>query len=166
MANNKTHITKNLTEKSIIVSREFNAPLTTVWRAYTESELLELWWAPRPWRAETKTMNFTVGGYWLYAMVSPEGKKHWGKMSYTSIDLHKNFHIEDSFCDENGITNIELPISKGSTTFTETTIGTLVEFKLTYNTEKEIETLVEMGFEQGITMTFDQLEILFKENKM
>lgn len=75
--NKKTQVIKDLKEKSILVSREFNAPVETVWRAYTESELLDQWWGPAPWRAETKFMNFSVGGYWLYAMVSPENQKHW-----------------------------------------------------------------------------------------
>lgn len=33
MSNNKTQVVKDLKEKSILVSREFNAPLAKVWRA-------------------------------------------------------------------------------------------------------------------------------------
>ncbi len=40
---NKTEVVKDLKERSILVSREFNAPLENVWRAYTESELLDQW---------------------------------------------------------------------------------------------------------------------------
>jgi uncharacterized protein YndB with AHSA1/START domain len=77
MSTNKTQIAKDFKQKSITVSREFDAPLASVWRAYTETELLDQWWGPAPWHAETKTMNFVPGGYWLYAMVSPDGQKHW-----------------------------------------------------------------------------------------
>ena len=63
--NNKTVVVKDLEEKSILVSRTFSAPLEKVWLAFTESEFLEQWWAPKPWKAETKRMNFSVGGYWL-----------------------------------------------------------------------------------------------------
>ena len=51
--NHKTQVIKNLQEKSILVSRTFNAPLANVWRAYTESKFLDQWWGPAPWRAET-----------------------------------------------------------------------------------------------------------------
>jgi uncharacterized protein YndB with AHSA1/START domain len=163
---NKTKVEKNLKEKSILVSREFNAPISNVWRAYTEKELLDQWWGPSPWRAETKSMNFEVGGYWLYAMVSPENEKHWGIMKYSAIDKYKSFNIEDSFCDENGIVNSELPVSKGITAFTETSNGTLVEFKLIYPSENDIQTLVEMGFEQGITICLDQLEIMLNNTNL
>src|ERR1041385_1909743 len=99
---NKTEVIKDLKERSVLVSREFNAPLETVWRAYTEAEFLNQWWGPAPWHAETKRMDFKPGGFWQYAMVGPEGQKHWGRMNYTAIDKHKKFEFEDIFCDENG----------------------------------------------------------------
>ncbi len=160
---NKTSVTKDFTNKSILISREFNAPLSLVWRAYTEAELLMQWWAPLPWKAETKHMDFSAGGYWLYAMVGPENEKHWGSMNYISIDLHKSFTIEDAFCDADGNSNPELPVSRGSMNFTETANRTLVEFKMTYATEKDLQAIVEMGFEQGITLCLDQLNILLEK---
>jgi uncharacterized protein YndB with AHSA1/START domain len=164
--NNKTQVLKNLKAKSIQISREFNAPLETVWRAYTEKEILDQWWAPHPWRAETKHMNFVPGGYWLYAMVSPENQKHWGRMNYLAITHHQSFELEDGFCDEEGTINPELPVSKGSNVFTKTNSGTLVEFKMTYATEEDLQKIVEMGFEQGITACLDQLEKLLAQNKI
>lgn len=162
---NKTQVVKDIKEKSILVSREFNAPVANVWRCYTEPELLDKWWGPAPWHAETKTMNFKVGGFWLYAMVSPEGEKHWGIMNYKAIDHHKSFFIEDGFCDENGNMKMEMPVSKGSTTFTSTANGTLVEFKMSYSTEEQLKQIIEMGFEQGITACIEQLDQLIKNSK-
>src|SRR6187551_3821444 len=95
----KTQVNKNLETKSIIVSRAFNAPIEAVWRAYTESELLDQWWGPEPWRAETKYMDFKPGGYWLYSMVGPEGERHWARMNFESIIPLKEFKGEDCFCD-------------------------------------------------------------------
>ncbi|MFM9910443.1 MAG: SRPBCC domain-containing protein [Chitinophagaceae bacterium] len=161
----KTHIVKNLKEKSILVSTEFNAPIKNVWRAYTERELLDKWWGPSPWHAETKTMDFREGGFWLYAMVGPANEKHWGKMNYFAINYLRSIEIEDGFCDEEGVMNIALPTSKGSFVFTEIKTGTRVEFKMNYSSEKEVETLVEMGFEQGITTALGQLEGLLNTIK-
>ncbi|MDZ7624970.1 MAG: SRPBCC domain-containing protein [Ignavibacteriaceae bacterium] len=48
------------------VTREFAAPLSKVWAAWTQSELLDQWWAPKPWKAKTKEMEFKEGGHWLY----------------------------------------------------------------------------------------------------
>jgi uncharacterized protein YndB with AHSA1/START domain len=166
MNEHATQVVKNIMEKSILVSRELNAPVDLVWKAFTESEILDQWWGPAPWKAETKFQDFSVGGYWLYAMVSPENEKHWGRMNYLSIDTHKNFHLEDAFCDENGNINTELPVSKGSNTFTTTRTGTLVEFKMSYSTEEQLQKLIEMGFEQGITACLEQLNQLIINSKI
>jgi len=164
--NNKTQVVKDFKEKFIQVSREFNAPLADVWRAFTESELLDQWWGPHPWRAETKTMNFSTGGSWLYTMISPENEKHWARMNYIAINHLKSYDAEDCFCDEEGNIDPDMPISKGKNVFTETNTGTVVAFKLIYPTEAALQKIVEMGFEQGITICFDQLETLLNANKM
>jgi uncharacterized protein YndB with AHSA1/START domain len=160
---NGTEVTKDLKEKSILVSRVFNAPVEKVWKAHTDSEILDKWWGPSPWKAETKSMNFKAGGYWLYAMVSPENQRSWGRMNYLAIDKYKSIDIEDAFCDENGKLNNELPVSKGQIVFTRTENGTRVEFKMIYPTESDLEKIVEMGFEQGITICHDQLERWLKD---
>jgi uncharacterized protein YndB with AHSA1/START domain len=41
--NTRTEITKDLKDKSILVSREFDAPIEKVWRAFTDSEILDKW---------------------------------------------------------------------------------------------------------------------------
>jgi len=61
---NKTEILKDLTNRKLNVTRAFSAPVEKVWRAWTEAEQLDKWWAPRPWKAITKTMDFTPGGFW------------------------------------------------------------------------------------------------------
>lgn len=165
MNKNKTSIVKDLKAKTILVAREFDAPLSLVWRAYTESELLDQWWGPNPWRAVTKSMNFEVGGRWLYAMVGPAGEQMWSKMEYTFIQPKTQIGLLDSFCNEEGVTNSEFPISEGTFHFTETEKGVLTEFKMNYPSEKDIETLVEMGFETGISIGLQQLEELLNTLK-
>ena len=159
----KTQITKNLKEKSILVSRFFDAPIEKVWQAYTDSELLDQWWGPSPWKAETKSLNFEKGGYWVYAMVGPENEKQWSRMNYLSINTYKSIDVEDAFCDENGNLNREMPIGKGRIIFIPEKNGVRVEFKSTYPSEEDLNKLVEMGFEEGISVCYDQLDGLLKE---
>lgn len=44
--------------KTIYIKREFDAALPLIWNAFTKSEMLDQWWAPKPWKAKTKTMDF------------------------------------------------------------------------------------------------------------
>src|SRR4051812_15796718 len=56
--------------KTVFIDREFDAELSLVWDAFTKQEILDQWWAPKPWGSKTKIMNFKVGGKRFYAMVS------------------------------------------------------------------------------------------------
>ncbi len=46
---------------TVRVQRQFNAPSQLVWKAWTTAELLDQWWAPRPYQTKTKEMDFRSG---------------------------------------------------------------------------------------------------------
>jgi PhnB protein len=68
--------------KTVHVTREFAAQLNLVWDAWTKPELLDQWWAPKPYQTKTKSQTFKEGGYWLYALMGPEGDVHWCRADY------------------------------------------------------------------------------------
>src|SRR5688500_12835997 len=76
--------------QTVYITREFDSPLSLVWDAYTKQELLDQWWAPKPWVSKTKFMDFKVGGRRFYAMVSPEGQERWSIQKFTSITPKTN----------------------------------------------------------------------------
>jgi uncharacterized protein YndB with AHSA1/START domain len=151
--------------KTITVKREFAADLPLVWDAYTTSEILDQWWAPRPWKAKTKTMEFREGGRWIYAMVGPAGEEHWARADYKMIVNHKSFTGLDAFSDSDGNVNKEMPQSKWDVTFTDKGEVTLVEFKITYNDLAQLEATLKMGFKEGLTMAMEGLDELLPKLK-
>ncbi len=156
----ETVITRNLNNKQLHVTRSFNAPVNKVWRAWTEPELLDKWWAPRPWRTETKFMDFTPGGYWLYSMVGPEGERHWCRADYGNIDKEKSYSAKDAFCDENGTPAPDFPRMNLLNEFKGDGDATVVNVTITFDTEAELEKIVEMGFKEGFTMAHGNLDEL------
>ena len=148
---------------TLMVTREFNAPVENVWAAWTQSELLDQWWAPKPWKARTKTMDFREGGYWLYAMVGPDGTEHWGRNDYESITPLKSFTARDSFCDENGKINTELPGAFWKNTFRESSGITTVTILSKYDSPEDLEKVLEMGMQEGFTAALSNLDELLKE---
>ena len=127
--------------------------------------MLDQWWGPKPYRAETKTMDFSEGRHWLYAMVSPENEKHWGKIEYKSIEKEKYFIQTDGFCDENGNMNPDLPQNEMKTSYQAKENKTLMEILLTFDSTDDIDTTIEMGFKEGITICFEQLDELTSDMK-
>ena len=90
---------------TIHVTREFAADLDLVWDAFTKAEILDQWMGPKPYRVQTKEMDFRVGGRWLYAMVTPENVVAGDRYSlaeYVEIRPKSSFTTKNSFSDENG----------------------------------------------------------------
>jgi len=146
--------------KIITVKREFAAARSFVWDAYTKSELLDQWWAPKPWKARTKTMDFREGGHWHYAMVGPAGEEHWALANYKRIQTQKKFTAFDAFADAEGNVNKELPQSKWEVTFTDKGEVTLVESLISYDDLAQLEATIQMGFKEGLTMAMEGLDKL------
>jgi uncharacterized protein YndB with AHSA1/START domain len=144
----------------LIVTREFDANSDLVWKAWTTAELLDQWWAPKPYRAETKSLDFREGGVWLYAMVSPENEKLWCRADYKNIEPEKQMSWLDAFCDENGKENSEKPRSFRTNVFTENNGITTVSITLQHDSLADIETMIEMGFKEGFAMGMQNLDEL------
>jgi PhnB protein len=148
--------------KKIKVEREFASPLLNVWAAWTESELLDKWWAPKPWQTKTKSMDFRVGGSWLYAMVGPDNTTHWCTLDYKTINTMKSFSGLDAFCDETGIIKEDFPRSLWTNTFRENSESTIVYIEIEYQKLADLETIIEMGFKEGFSAALENLDAFFK----
>lgn len=153
---------KDVSNKKVTIIRNFQAPKDLVWKAWTESELLDQWWAPKPWRAETKSLTFAVGGSWIYAMVGPENEKHWAKMDYLEIYPTTQFISEDYFCDEHGNKTNDLPVMLWNNQFTFSNNETTVTVEITFNELADLQKIVEMGFEEGFTAALENLDHYFE----
>lgn len=146
------------TTKTVIINREFAAELPLVWDAYTKQEILDQWWAPKPWESRTKFMDFRVGGRRFYAMVSPEGQERWSIQKYTSITPKTNFKLFNAFADKDE--NPELPGSDWDLNFSEQNATTKVSITIYNESLARLEKMIEMGFKEGFTMTMKNLEDL------
>lgn len=150
---------------SVFVNREFAAELPLVWDAFTKQEILDQWWAPKPWTSKTKSMDFKVGGRRFYAMVSPEGQEHWSIQDFTSISPKTNFKFLDAFADKNENLNTEFPSSEWDLNFSEHNGTTTVKITVKHKTLADLEQIIQMGFKEGFTMTLNELEILLQHLK-
>ena len=144
--------------KTVYITREFDADLSLVWDAYTKQELLDQWWAPKPFASKTKFMNFEVGGRRFYAMVSPEGQERWSIQKYTSITPKTNFKMMSAFADKDE--NPELPGSEWDFTFVEQNGVTKVSIAIYNESLARLEKMIEMGFKEGFAVQMKNLEEL------
>lgn len=155
--------TVDKTAKTVYVTRVFAAEQTLVWDAFTKQEILDQWWAPKPYESKTKVMEFKVGGRRFYAMVSPEGQEMWQLQQYTSITPKTNFKFLSVFADKDE--NPHLPGSNWDLTFTEQDGKTNVSITIYNESLERLEKMIEMGFKEGFTATLNDLENLLKDIK-
>jgi uncharacterized protein YndB with AHSA1/START domain len=156
----QTQVSKDLKNKKITITREFDAPPDMVWRAWTERVLLDQWWAPKPWATKTKSLSFREGGSWLYAMSGPDGTKMWCIVEFMNIKKFSGFQAASSFCDENGIKNAGFPVMHWSNNFIPSGTGTIVQVEISFENENDLQKIIEMGFEAGFTAALGNLEEL------
>jgi uncharacterized protein YndB with AHSA1/START domain len=156
--------TINKENNTITVKREFAANLDLVWDAWTKPEIIDQWWAPKPWESRTKYMNFKVDGRRFYAMVSPEGQERWSIQKYTSISPKTNFKMFNAFADKDE--NPELTGSDWNLNFSEQNRTTKVSIIIKNESLARMEKMIEMGFKEGFTMALENLDkLLYLINK-
>lgn len=162
----------NKENNTVAVKREFAADLESVWDAWTKPEILDQWWAPKPYRTKTISMDFREGGFWFYAMISPENEKHYSRNDYHKIKLHKSYTGLDAFCHEDGSIDQNMPRTLWTNTFSENKNITTVSITAKYDSLADLEKVIHMGFKEGFTMALENLDHYFetqfklrKENK-
>lgn len=151
---------------TVKVKREFFAKTDTVWAAWTEQKILDQWWAPKPWKSRTKSMDFREGGHRLYAMAGPEGEEHWARADYKKITPKTSFAFLDAFCDSEGTVNEEFPRSDWRVDFAGLDESTTVYIEIKHEKISDLEMIIQMGFKKGFTLAMEGLdEILQSKTK-
>lgn len=142
--------------KTVSIIKEFAFERSLVWDAYTKAELLDQWWAPKPFTSRTTVMDFKVGGHRFYAMVSPDGDERWVVQKYRSITPKTNFTFFNAFADENE--NLELPGSDWDLNFSEQNGITKVSISIYNESLERLERMIEFGFREGTMAQLQNLE--------
>lgn len=147
-------------KNTLTVRREFLAGRQLIWDCYTKSELLDQWFAPKPLTTRTKSMDFREGGHWHYAMIEPNGTEYWGWTAYLKIRPIDYYTSLDAFSNSAGEINKDLPSAEWRVTFSEKGENALVETVTTYKSLSDLETVIQMGMEQGLKTTLEKLDEL------
>lgn len=92
--------------KTITIVRIFDASRERVWKAWTNPDDVKKWWGPEGFSAPSASVDFRVGGTYVYAMQGPAGTE-WDKVMYSGGEYLEIVPMEkivatDYFTDENG----------------------------------------------------------------
>src|SRR5258705_7812012 len=77
------------TDRTLTITRVFDAPVDLVWRCWTEDAHLKKWSAPRGFTIPRSEGDLRVGGKWRVVMRTPEGQELGLGGVYRQIVPHK-----------------------------------------------------------------------------
>jgi len=143
--------------KTVTITREFAAPQSLVWDAFTKAEFLDKWVAPAPLTARTKYMQFEENGKRFYAMIWPDGREMWAIQRFHSINPINGFKMWNAFADIDE--NPELPGSDWDYQFSEKDGITTVRVEVYNESFERMERLLD-GFRAGFTASLVNLDNL------
>lgn len=71
--------------RSIIGTREFDAPRDLVFSAFTDPKHLAQWWGPDGFTTTTSQFEFRAGGTWRFVMHGPDGRDYQNRITFDEI---------------------------------------------------------------------------------
>jgi uncharacterized protein YndB with AHSA1/START domain len=145
-------------DREIVMTREFDAPRTLVWDAFTKPELLKRWlYGMDGWSLECE-MGKKVGDRYHYLWRGPNGEQMGAGGVVREIMPPQRMVVTEKFDEPwypgEMINTIEFVERDGKTTLTQT---------LCYESREAREVALKSPMEEGVGMSYDRLaEVLTK----
>lgn len=144
-------------EREILIERDFMAPAEIVFRAWTDPDLVKLWWAPRDLGVSIVTCEaeIRVGGRYRYVLENAGGELigftgHYREITPPSRLVYTQY-VEGM--EKAGEALVEV-------NFRSSGARTLVSSRETYPSAEVRHMAVTSGMEQGLRLTWEQLSAL------
>jgi uncharacterized protein YndB with AHSA1/START domain len=154
-----TDVRKDIENLTLVLTNHFTAPVDKVWQVWADPRLLERWWGPPTYPATVVHHELTPGGAVRYFMTSPEGEKYHGFWEVTTVDAPHSLEFDDGFADDAGRPNTDMPVSSARVTLADDgTGGTVMTLTSTYASAEDLEKVLAMGMEEGITLSLNQID--------
>ena len=164
---NELKVTKDLENKTLTLTRDFDGSIDKVWRAFADKETFEKWWGPEGWETTTTEFDFTPGGRVHYGMKCVDedqgewfGQSSWGMMLIDSVDAPNRFTYRDYFSDESGTLNQDMPTISVTNQFVEENGRTTFTSVSQAESADQIEELLKMGMVEGFTSQLSKLDAM------
>jgi uncharacterized protein YndB with AHSA1/START domain len=154
-----TDVTKDFDALTMTITAEFDGDAERLWKLWSDPRQLERWWSPPSHSSTFVEHELSVGARTSYFMTGPDGEKHHGRWRIEEVEPPHRLHMTDDVVDDEG-----KPEDGGPTGMTVTIAeadGTATMSIETHFADRaSMEQTIEMGFEQGLTETVNQVDPL------
>lgn len=158
-----TDITRDSDNHALVITAEFPVSVERLWQVWADPRQLETWWGPEGYPATVTEHDLTPGGVVKYHMTSPEGELFPGGWEISSVDAPRGFTATDFFADADGNKVETAPVSTMTVELSETADGARMVTRSQYATAEELQTVLDMGMEEGSKSAANQLDALLSQ---
>lgn len=146
-------------DRELVLGRVLRAPRHTVYRCWTEPELMVRWFAPAPWTCVSAQTDVRPGGRSLVVMRGPDGTQVPAAGVYLEVDPGARIVFTDAFTD--AWTPSAKPFMAVQLDF-EDALGGATRYvaRARHWTAQDRAAHEAMGFHAGWGLCADQLEAL------
>jgi uncharacterized protein YndB with AHSA1/START domain len=145
-------------QRELVLTRILNAPRASVYRAWTDPELLKKWFAPLPWTTPKAVMDVRPGGSSLIVMRSPEGQEFPNRGVYLDVVKNERLVFTDAFV--SAWEPSEKAFMVGTISFEDHNGGTRYTARVQHWSAGDRDAHEKMGFFDGWGRCTDQLAAL------
>lgn len=144
-------------DRTIVISRKFNAPARIVFDAWTRADLVKRWWAPRALGVTMASCeaDVRVGGGYRYVLSNPDGSEAAFSGRYTEITPPSRLVYTQVFEPMAEAGSVTVTV-----TFDERDGKTHMVSRELYPSKEVREAVLASGMEHGMRETMDQLDAL------
>lgn len=89
--------------EKLIIERTFDVPIEKVFKAFTDANILKMWWAPTAMHNSFLSADVREGGLLRYCFkLDDGGAEFWGRGIYVKIEEPNYLSYKDCFTDSEG----------------------------------------------------------------
>jgi len=148
-------------DRELVLARIIDAPRASVYRCWTEPELIKQWFTPKPWSTVRAEMDVRPGGSTLVVMADPDGKEYPNPGLFLEVVPNEKLVFTDAYIkawEPSG-----RPFMTVVLTFEDADEGkTRYIARVKHWTVEALKEHEAMGFHEGWGICADQLEEVAK----
>jgi uncharacterized protein YndB with AHSA1/START domain len=141
-------------QKTVALTRVFEAPRERVFACWTHAEHLRHWFGPNGYTIHSCETDARPGGVFKLCLRAPDGSETWVRGEYREIDAPSHLLITCTAGDENGNEQLQETIE---VTFTESRGRTTVAVNATARGPSEEAAAMIKGMDNGWAQTVERL---------
>jgi uncharacterized protein YndB with AHSA1/START domain len=144
-------MTPNPKANEILLTRVYDAPVSTVWEAWTDPAHAAHWWGPRGFTLTTHSKDLRPGGAWRYTMHGPDG------VDYPSVARYHEVEDQAKLLYDHGGSDDRPPLFRVLVRFTPLGKKTRMDMTVTLATPEAAEEIRKFIKKVGGDSTWDRL---------